>query len=297
MISRRSFLVSAGAGMAAGSLVSSIAFANHHEKIPLGIQLWTVKSEAQKDLEGTLRKVYAAGFRDIEFAGFYDKSPADLAKLMKGIGFNLVSTHHGAADIAKKGDQIIADAKTLGLKFIVCSSPGVSPEKDKLPWEERMKAVDLNDWKWNADLFNKFGKQVSDAGMKFGYHNHTAEFKKFDGVTAFDYLYGHTDPKHVNIELDVGWVFVAGEDPIAILNKYKDRVIALHVKDFPKRGADGKDPGSVALGEGAIDWKKVIGTAKANGTKAFFYEQEEPFTRPILDSVKISGDYLTKLAV
>ena len=160
-----------------------------------------------------------------------------------------------------------------------------------------MKAVDLTDWKWNADLFNKFGKQVSDAGMTFGYHNHSAEFKKYDGQTAFDYLFGNTDPKHVKIELDVGWVQVAQQDPIAILNKYKDRVIALHVKDVGKHGADGKEPASVALGEGVIDWKKVIGTAKANGTKAFFYEQEAPFTRPILDSVKISGDYLTKLAV
>ena len=297
MLSRRSFLISAGAGAAAGSMLSSFAFADHHESFPLGIQLWTVKSEAEKDLEGTLRKVYAAGFRDIEFAGFYGKSPADLATLMKGIGFNLVSTHHGAADIARSGDKIIADAKVLGLKYIVCSSPGVSPEKDKLPWEERMKAVDLSDWKWNADLFNKFGKQVSDAGMTFGYHNHSAEFKKFGDTTAFDYLYGNTDAKHVKIELDVGWVVVAGQDPVAILDKYKDRVIALHVKDVAKRGADGKDPASVALGEGVVDWKKVIGTAKAHGTKAFFYEQEEPFTRPILESVKISGDYLTKLAV
>ena len=133
MLSRRSFLVSAGAGLAAGSLVNRMAFANHHEKIPLGIQLWTVKSEAEKDLEGTLRKVYAAGFREIEFAGYYGKKPADLAKMMKDIGFSLVSTHSGAGDIAKKGDQIIADAKALGLKYIVCSSPGVSPEKDKLP--------------------------------------------------------------------------------------------------------------------------------------------------------------------
>ena len=297
MLSRRSFLVSAGAGMAAGSMMSSIAFANHHEKIPLGIQLWTVKSEAEKDLEGTLRKVYAAGFRDIEFAGYYGKAPADLAKFMKGIGFNLVSTHAGAGDIAKSGDKIIADAKALGLKYIVCSSPGVSPEKEKLPWEERMKAVDLSDWKWNADLFNKFGKQVSDAGMAFGYHNHSAEFKKFGDSTAFDYLFANTDAKHVKIELDVGWVTVAGADPIALLNKYKDRVIALHVKDVGKRTSADKDPPSVALGEGVVDWKKVIGTAKANGTKAFFYEQEEPFTRPILDSVKISGDYLTKLTV
>jgi sugar phosphate isomerase/epimerase len=297
MLSRRTFLVSAGAGLAAGSFVSRIAMADHHGKIPLGIQLWTVKDEAAKDLEGTLRKVYAAGFREIEFAGFYGKTAAEIGALLKGIGFSLVSLHAGANDIAQKGDSIIADAKTLWLRYIVCSSPGVTPEKDKLPWEEKMKAVDLQDWKWNADLFNKFGKQVSAAGMKFGYHNHTAEFKKFEGKTAFEHLFGSTDPEHVHIELDVGWVHVAQQDPIAILNQYKARVIALHVKDFGPVSADGKEPGSVALGEGVIDYKKVIATAKANGTKAFFYEQESPFTRPILDSVKMSGAYLQKLEV
>ena len=297
ILSRRSFLVTAGAGVAAGSLMNRMAFANHHEGVPLGIQLWTVKDEAAKDLEGTLRQVYAAGFREIEFAGFYNKTAAEIGALMKGIGFSLVSMHAGASDISKKGDQILADAKTLGLRYIVCSSPGVTPEKEKLPWEERMKAVDLNDWKWNAELFNKFGKQVKDAGMTFGYHNHSAEFKKFDGVTALDYLFANTDPALVKSELDVGWVVVAQQDPIALLNKYKDRVIALHVKDVAKRESADKDPASVALGEGVIDWKSVIGTAKKNGTKAFFYEQEAPFTRPILDSVKMSGDYLQKLKV
>lgn len=296
MLSRRSFLVSAGAGIAAGSFMSR-AFADHHGSVPLGIQLWTVKSEAEKDLEGTLRAVYAAGFRDIEFAGYYGKDPADLGKLMRGMGFNLVSTHAGAGDIAKSGDKIIADAKALGLKYVVCSSPGVSPEKEKLSWEERMNAVDLSDWKWNADLFNKFGKQVAEAGMVFGYHNHSAEFKKYDGQTAFDWLFANTDPEFVKIELDVGWVVVAEEDPVALLNKYEDRVIALHVKDVGKRGADGKEPPSVALGEGTVDWKSVLGTAKKHGTVAYFYEQEEPFTRPILESVKMSGAYLQKLKI
>ena len=296
MLSRRSFLVSAGAGLAAGSFMSR-AYANHHGKLPLGIQLWTVKSAAEKDLEGTLRKVYAAGFREIEFAGYYGKTPAEIGKLMRDIGFSLVSTHAGAGDIAKNGDKILADAKALGLKYVVASSPGVSPEKEKLPWEERMKAVDLSDWKWNADLFNKFGKQVKDAGLEFGYHNHSAEFKKFGDVTAFDYLFGNTDPNLVKIQLDVGWVTVAGHDPIAILEKYKGRVVSLHVKDVGKRGADGKDPASVALGEGVTDWKKVLGKAQATGVKHYFYEQEEPFTRPILDSVKISGDYLSKIEV
>ena len=297
MLSRRSFLLSAGAGVAAGSLVTTMAIANHHIKIPLGIQLYTVRAETDKDVEGTLRKVYAAGFREIEFAGYYGKTPAELAKLMKDIGFTLVSTHAGAGDIAKKGDEIIRDARALGLKFVICSSPMVSPAKDKLPWEERMKAVDLTDWKMNAELFNKFGKQVSDAGMTFGYHNHSAEFKKYDGKTAFDYLFANTDPALVKIQLDVGWVTVAGEDPVAILNQYKGRVASLHVKDVAKRGADGKEPPSVALGEGAVDWKKVIGTAHANGVKHYFYEQEPPFTRPILESAKMSADYLGKLAL
>lgn len=297
MLSRRSFLLSATAGVATGSLMPQLVSADHHGKIVPGIQLWTVKSEAEKDLAGTLKKVYAAGFREIEFAGYYGKSPAELGKMMRDMGFSLVSTHFGAGDIAKNGAKIIADAKTLGLKYIVCSSPGVTPEKEKLPWEERMKAVDLNDWKWNAELFNKFGKQVTDAGMEFGYHNHSAEFKVMDGKTALDWLFDLTDKKHVKVELDVGWVAVAGADPIALLNKYKERVIALHVKDVAKRTSADKDPASVALGEGTVDWKKVLSTAKANGTKAFFYEQEEPFTRPILESVQISGDYLKKLAI
>jgi len=241
--------------------MNRMAFAGQ-DHIPLGIQLWTVKDEAARDLEGTLRQVHAAGFREIEFAGFYGKTAAEIGALMKGIGFSLVSTHHNADDISKKGEQIIADAKTLGLRYIICSSPGVSAEKEKLPWEERMKAVDLKDWKWNADLFNKFGKQVADAGMTFGYHNHHAEFKKLGDQSGFEFLWANTDPKLVKIELDVGWVTVAQKDPIAILDKYKDRVIALHVKDVTKRESQDTDPTSVALGEGVIDWKKVIGTAK-----------------------------------
>lgn len=297
MLSRRSFLVSAGAGLAAGSLMSK-AFANHHGKLPIGIQLWTVKSEMEKDVEGTLKKLYSYGFREIEFAGFYGKTAADMGRILKAIGLTPVSMHVGAAEIDKDGARVLADAKTLGLKFVVCSSPGVaSPDKDKLDWEAKMHALDLADWKWNAKLFDKFGKQVSAAGMKFGYHNHDSEFKKFDGKTGFDHLFEGTDPKHVNIELDVGWVAVAQQDPVAILNKYKDRVIALHVKDVAKRGADGKSPPSVALGEGSVDWKSVLSTARKNGTKAYFYEQEEPFTRPILDSAKMSAAYLAKLDV
>jgi hypothetical protein len=297
MLNRRSFLVSAGAGLAAGSMMSRFAIANQSRQDPARHPALDGQSKRRKDLEARCARCTRPGFREIEFAGFYDKSAGRDRQTREG--HRPVAGQHACRRCrhrqqGRPDPRGREDARAQGSSSALA---GRFAEKDKLPWEERMKAVDLNDWKWNADLFNKFGKQVSAAGMTFGYHNHSAEFKKYDGVTAFDYLYGHTDPKHVHIELDVGWVTVAQQDPIAILNKYKDRVIALHVKDVARRGADGKDPSSVALGEGVIDWKKVIGTAKANGTKAFFYEQEEPFTRPILDSVKISGDYLSKLAV
>jgi len=296
MLSRRSFLVSAGAGMAAGSLVSKLAFANHHNKVPLGIQLWTVKDEAEKDLEGTLRKLYALGFREIEFAGFYGKPAAEIGALLKTIGLTPVSMHAGADAIAATPDQIIADAKTLGLKYIICSSPMSDAAKAKLEWAKKMDALDPGDWKMNAVLFNKFGKQVKDAGLTFGYHNHHVEFKKFGDKTAYETLMAETDASLVKIELDVGWAVAASQDPLAILNKYKGRVVALHVKDIGKLNADPHLATTTAVGEGTIDWKKVIGTAHANGVEHYFYEQESPFTRPILESAKMSADYLSKLA-
>jgi sugar phosphate isomerase/epimerase len=296
MPSRRSFLVSAGAGVAVGTLGGRLALAAGW-KVPLGIQLWTVKAEAEKDLEGTLRKLHALGFREIEFAGYYQRTAADLAKLLKVIGLTPVSTHAGADAIAANGEQIIADAKTLGLKYIICSSPMSDAVKAKLEWAKKMDALDPGDWKMNAELFNKFGKQVKDAGLQFGYHNHHVEFKKFGDQTAFDTLFGSTDPHLVQIELDVGWAVAARADPVAILNKYKGRIAALHVKDIGKLADDPHQATTVAVGEGTIDWKKVIGTAHANGVKHYFYEQEEPYTRPVLESAKMSADYLSKLSV
>ena len=296
MLDRRSFLLSAGAGVAAGSLSASV-FAAASSKIPLGIQLWTVKSEAEKDLEGTLRKLHALGFREIEFAGYYGKSAADIGALLKTIGLTPVSTHAAADLIVSSGEQVIADAKTLGLKYIICSSPMSGAAKAKLDWAKKMDSLDAGDWKMNAELFNKFGRQVKTAGMQFGYHNHHVEFKKFDGKSGFDTLFAATDADLVKIELDVGWAVAASEDPVAILDKYKSRVVALHVKDIAKLDADPHKATTVAVGEGTIDWKKVIGTARAHGVKHYFYEQEEPYTRPVLESAKISADYLSRLAI
>jgi sugar phosphate isomerase/epimerase len=160
-----------------------------------------------------------------------------------------------------------------------------------------MEALDLDDWKANAVLFNAFGKKVKDAGMTFGYHNHYTEFKKFGGKMAYTELMANTDPDVVKIEMDIGWVVAARQDPLALLKKYQGRVVALHVKDIGKLADEPHLATTVAVGEGTIDWKKVIGAASAGGCHHYFYEQEAPFTRPIFESARISADYLAKLTV
>jgi sugar phosphate isomerase/epimerase len=296
MLNRRSFLLAAGSGVVAASLAARNAFAQQRGKLPLGIQLYTVRGETNKDVEGTLRKVYELGFREIEFAGYYDKTPADLLKLMHSIGFTLVSTHTNAGEIASKGTQVIADAKALGLKYIICSSPLALGDKDKLPYGQKMDALDLTDWKANAELFNQFGAAVKAAGMTFGYHNHHVEFKTFGGKRAYDELFGWTDPALVKIQLDVGWAVAARQDPIAILNKYKDRVVSLHVKDVGALADDPHAAVTTPVGQGTVDWQSVIGAAHRNGVQHYFYEQEPPFKQPILESARISANYLSQLS-
>jgi sugar phosphate isomerase/epimerase len=148
-----------------------------------------------------------------------------------------------------------------------------------------------------VEKLNRAGREYRDRGLTFGYHNHHVEFKKFGDQTAFDTLFANTDPELVKIELDVGWAVAARQDPIAILDRYKGRVAALHVKDIGKVADDPHQSTTVAVGEGIIDWKKVIGTARANGVEHYFYEQEEPYTRPVMVSAKMSADYLGKLSV
>jgi len=133
--------------------------------------------------------------------------------------------------------------------------------------------------------------------MTFGYHNHYTEFKKFGDKMGYTELMANTDPNLVKIEMDIGWVVAARQDPLALLNKYQGSVVALHVKDGGKRADDPHQSTTTALGEGTIDYKKVIGAAYAQGVRHYFYEQEEPYTRPIFESAKISADYLSKLSV
>jgi sugar phosphate isomerase/epimerase len=273
MMNRRDF-VKAGAAAATLS-VTGIGSATPLG-LPLGLQLYSVREPLQKDYAGTLKQVGALGYKEVEAAGFYDHPVEDVKAAMKAAGLRCVSAHYPLGTLKPQLDQILPFCKSLGVGYIVCSSPMHQTEGAK-------GELSLDDWRWNAGQFNDIATKVTAAGMRFGYHNHVAEFTEIDGTLPWEVLVKNTDPAKVNFEMDCGWVVVAGHDPAKYLKLYPTRVVMLHVKDFK----DNKPP-SVELGKGSVDYKPIFAAAKAAGHIRHCFVEQEEFQGPMMDA--LAGD-------
>lgn len=265
--------------------------------LPLGVQLYSVRDFLPKDYDGTLGKLSAIGYREVEAAGFFGRSASEVKASMDHAGLRCVSAHYSLKDLLPKVDETIEYGKELGLQFIVCASPwfkNPSSVKDAGSHAARDRMT-LDDWRWNADQFNRIGERVHAAGMRFGYHNHTPEFRSENGVVFYDELLRQTDPAKVTMELDCGWCAVAGESPAEYLSKYPSRFSMLHVKDFKLTAGvtPATAPPSAELGHGTIDYRPIFQAAKKAEIKHAFVEQEE-FDMPAMEALKIDADYMGK---
>ena len=283
--SRRSFLKTSGA-VAAAACVGADRAISAPLKFPVGLQLYSVRNFLPKDFEGTLQKVAAAGYKEVEAAGYYDKTAADFGNAIQKAGLKIVSTHHALTLLKTQFNQLIEYGQGLGLQYIICSWAGVHRDPS------RTGELNLDDWRYVADQFNAIGEKVKAAGMTFGYHNHTVEFAKENGVLFFDELLNRTDPKHVVFEMDCGWVVASGHNPVDYLSKYPERFELLHVKDMVKE-PDGKWK-NVVMGKGVIDYKPIF--RAATHLKHYFEEQEEFVGDPFTE-LREDADYLKKLDV
>ncbi len=270
--SRRDFL-KAGGAVAAAACVGAGQLCAENLHFPIGLQLYSVRDLLPKDFDGTLAKLSAAGYREVEAAGYYDKTAADWKKAMDAAGLKCISTHHALPLLKEKGDELIEYGHAIGLKFMICSWAGV--HRDPAAKGE----LTLDDWRYVADQLNEVGAKVKAAGMTFGYHNHIPEFGKENGVVFYDELMKHTNPKLVVFEMDCGWVMAAGHEPIEYIAKAPDRFPLMHVKCMT-RGRDGNYR-SVMMGRGIPDYHPVF---MANtGLKHYFIEQEEFTGDPIME--------------
>jgi sugar phosphate isomerase/epimerase len=268
--------------------------------LPLGLQLYSVRDILPKDYEGTLRQLSALGYREVEAAGFFGRSPNEVKQAMEHAGLHCVSAHYSLKDLLPKMDEIIQFGKDLGLKYIVCASPMLKdPSRVKDPGSSAAReSMTLDDWHWNADQFNRIGERVNAADMRFAYHNHTPEFRAENGVVFYDELLRSTDPAKVTMELDCGWAVVAGKNPADYLTRYPTRFSMLHVKDFKMTPASTPTdhPPSTEMGHGTIDYRPIFQAAKKADIRHAFVEQEE-FDMPPMEALKIDADYMRKLTV
>jgi sugar phosphate isomerase/epimerase len=299
-ITRRSFLECSSLAMMAAMSSKTFAAGAGTGPLgkPIGLQLYTVREAANKDLLGTLKTLQSIGYREVETAGFYGKSGKELRKILADHGMTAPSAHSSMGDIQKDMQKLVDGAAEVGARYFVCAFPGLPPGVTLAGGGGAIaSAITLDHWKWNAEQLNKLGEVAKKAGLQAGYHNHNMEFRSYNGVLAMDELIKLTDPSMVTIELDLAWVVTAGQDPVAYLKKHASRISMLHVKDVSKDAVTTTTElksQTVEVGRGKIDWKSIFAACDPKHLKHYFVEQEN-FTGSTLDAVRASYEYLSTL--
>ncbi len=280
---------------------------------PIGLQLYTVGAEMEKDPVGTLKQVAASGYTQVELSPMSKITTKELRKALDGVGLKNPSGHYLLQELMSDLPRKMDAAKELGEEYMIVTVPWVADLSrfKQAPGQGQMEffmgvlnALTLDDWKWNAEQFNKIGEQTEKAGLQLGYHNHNFDFKPFGETTGYDEFLRLTDPELVKLELDCGWVTVAGKDPVAYLREYPQRYRLLHIKDFKKgftprtmlMGKGPNPPVPTELGRGTIDYRPIFKAAHEAKVRAFFVEQEPPFVEmPALEAIKVDYEYIHKL--
>ena len=243
------------------------------KKIPIAVQLYSVRRACAEDFAGTLTAIAAQGYDGVEFAGYYDTPAAELRKMLDDLGLKAAGTHIGLPTL--QGDALRATVefnKTLGNDFLVV--PG-------LPAECRGSA---EAWAATAAELERIAEAVAGDGMWVGCHNHAAEFEDFDGRKAWDILYGATE--RVVMQMDIGNALHAGVQPLPFMQKYPGRQQSTHIKEW---SATKEWP---LVGDGDVDWTAVLDFCESAGDTRWYVVEFENEAYPAVESVGKCLDFL-----
>ena len=278
--SRRDFLKWTGAAAAAAAVAPRVLLGASQDKkrIPISVQLYSVRDVTGKDFDGALKQIAEMGFDGVEFAGYgkYAKDPEGLRKKLDELKLQAAATHIGSGSFV--GDALkktIDFHKTIGCKFLIVPGDGrfAHPEKSKE----------------FAEFMNKTAEALKPEGLLTGYHNHTGEMMTAEGDKMWWDLFAERTSKEVVLQQDMGHTMYAGVDAIAVVKKHPGRTKTTHVKCRPPKGTKGKKP---FIGEDIFDWKGYFTACyEVGGTEWFSIEQEEyPDGKSSMECTKISLD-------
>ncbi len=288
---RRKFIKITGGvttGFALSSLTGLSVFSSCEEAAKIkkiGIQLYTLRDVIGADPKTVLKNLSSFGYKQIEsYEGeqgmFWGMGNTGFKKYMDDLGMSLVSSH---CDISKDFEKKAAEAAAIGMKYLIC------------PWKGPQKSLD--DFKKFADEFNQKGEICKKNGIRFAYHNHDYTFKPLEGQLPQDILMNGTDASLVDFELDMYWVAAANEDIETWLKKYPNRFRLCHVKDRSKTPGADNGKNSVDLGTGALNWSKILKTARSNGMEYFIVEQEAYPNGSSTEAAKTDAAYMKNLKI
>lgn len=223
----------------------------------IGVQLYTVRDQMQKNVDATLARVSGIGYKEVEFAGYFNRTPAEIAARLKSTGLRAPAAHISLNEIRNTWSQTLDMASTVGHEYLVCA------------WiDDKERTTD--GFKRVADDFNRAAEQARAHKIAFAYHNHDFEFKALGGVLPYDMLLAACDPKLVQMELDLYWINKAGHDPLMYFARHPGRFPLVHVKDMKRDGS------MTDVGAGALPFGKYFAAAKQGGIKHFFVERDNP---------------------
>lgn len=223
----------------------------------IGLQLYTVRELMERDLAGTLAAVAAIGYSQVEFAGYFNQSPADILQLLNAEGLEAPSAHIAPHALIDQPEMALDQAAIAGHRYVV------------LPWWEEPYR-NPKGYHQLAELLNRVGELAHARGLALAYHNHDFEFSAQEHWIPYDFLLTHTDPSYVTYELDLYWAIRAGRDPVELFSKYPGRFTLLHAKDMDATGAE------TDIGKGQIDFATLLGELPLEAVKYLFVERDVP---------------------
>ncbi len=258
-MNRRHFLhVSAGATI--GATLPRCASAPRRRLDRIGLQLYTVRHDMARDFEGTLARVAAIGYREVEFHDYFGHAPTAVRAALAATALDAPATHVDYTLLSDGWDDVLDAATTIGHRYVLVA------------WIPDAERQDASGWQRVAERFNRAGERARTAGLRFGYHNHDYEFAPLDGTIPYDILLAEADPALVAMEMDLYWITKGGQDPLAYFARHPGRFELVHVKD----SAGPPEHRMVRLGRGTIDFARIFARSDQAGIRHWFVEHDEP---------------------
>jgi sugar phosphate isomerase/epimerase len=281
-LTRRDVLRLMAAGVAGSPLLPHIAQASPFGAVVprierMGLQLYTVRKALEKDIEGTIAAIAKAGITELEFFNMFGKDVAWWQALLKKHNLTAPSAHEALPKSDADWEPVFHRAHGMGHQLVIVPFVGDEYRGSKANWQRL------------ADRLSVGAQKAKAAGLQFGYHNHDFEFTPVDGTTGYEVITTQTDKDLVKLELDLYWTVKAGHDPLAIMKRWPNRIVAVHVKD----AGPAPERKMTEVGAGTIDFKTILATGRTQGLRHWFIEHDNP-ADPIA-SITASAAALKKL--